>query len=141
MTEPPATARAGRVNIAFTPDATAAAKRFIERFTFTEASKRGEPDLDLVEAARIGVAFALREGLPLTRPDDFGPASGSNFNVGSVDPGGELRDLLLALHPDLGDDPYRVLETLMSTGITAIDERVETGDIHSLRTVIFPESS
>lgn len=140
MTSSPTSPRpAGRVNIAFTKDATDAAKRFIERFTFTEASWRGEPDLDLVEAARIGAAYALREGLPLTRPDDFGPANGSNFNVGSVDPGGELRDLLLALHPDLDDDPYRVLETLMSAGICALDERIAAGEIHSLRTVIFPE--
>lgn len=140
MTESSAPPRSGgRVNIAFTKDATDAAHRFIERFTFTEASKRGEPDLDLVDAARIGAAFALREGLPLARPDDFGPANGSNFNVGSVDPGGELRDLLLALHPDLDDDPYRVLETLMSMGVMVIDERIDAGEIHSLRTLISPE--
>ena len=137
--ESSAPARGGRVNIAFTKDATDAARRLIERFTFTAASKQGEPDLDLVDAARIGTAFALREGLPLTRPDDFGPANGSNFGVGSVDPGGELRDLLQALHPDMDEDPYRIVETLMSMGVLAIDERLANSEIHSLRTLIFPE--
>jgi hypothetical protein len=135
----PPTRPGGRVNIAFTKDATEAAKRLIERFTFTEASEQAEPDLDLVDAARIGTAFALRVSLPMTRPDNFGPANGSNFNVGSIDPGGELRDLLQALHPDLDEDPYRVVETLMSVGVLAIDERLEAGDIHSLRTLISPE--
>ncbi len=75
----------------------------------------------------------------MTRPDDFGPANGSNFGVGSVDPGGELRDLLQALHPDMDEDPYRIVETLMSVGVLAIDERLANSEIHSLRTLIFPE--
>lgn len=140
MTESsPPTRSSGRVNIAFTKPATQAAQRFIERFTFTEVSEQTDPDLDLVDAARIAVAFALREGLPLTRPDGFPPANGSNWNVGSVDQGGELRDLLLALHPELDEDPHRVLETLMSVGMLAIDELVAGGEIYSLGTLISPE--
>jgi hypothetical protein len=120
------TGASSRVNIAFTPEATAAARRLKERFPFS----------DLVDVARVGTAYALRTKLPLTRPSDFGSANGSNFNVGSVDPRGELRDLLLALHPEISEDPYRVVETLMSLGTVALDEKVAAGEVLSLRDLI-----
>lgn len=126
MTEPTSATAAHRVNIAFTPAAESAARRLQERFSFPV----------LVDVARVGVAYALREKMSLTRPDDFGSASGSNFNVGSVDPQGELRDLLRALHPEIDEDPYRVIETLMSTGASALDEQVTAGEVHSLRDLI-----
>jgi hypothetical protein len=125
MTEDGARA-ASRVNIAFTPAATAAARRLQDRFPFE----------DLVDVARVATAYALRETLPMVRPSDFGSANGSNFNVGSVDPKGELRDLLLALHPEIDEDPYRVVETLMSLGAIALDERLAAGQVLSLRDLI-----
>jgi hypothetical protein len=118
VTQPTTPSRtAGRVNIAFT----------------TRAEHAG-----LVDVARVGAAFALREKLPLVRADDFGPADGSNFNVGSVDPQGEFRDVLLALHPEIHEDPYRVLETLMSIGTVELEQRVAGGQILSLRELIGP---
>ena len=117
-----------RVNIAFTEDATAAARHLCNLFSFE----------DLKDVARIGAAYALRAGLPLTRPADFGSASGSNFNVGSVDPQGELRDLLGALHPENDEDPYRVIETLMSAGAIRIAAQVDEGEIRTLRDLIEP---
>jgi len=132
VSQPPSTARTGRrVNIAFTEAAEEAARRLVNRFPFAA----------LVDTARVGAAFALREGMSLSRPEDFGPANGSNFNVGSVDPGGDLRDLLVALHPQIQEDPYRVLETLMSQGVLAIDERVASGEILSLRDLMGGEIS
>lgn len=135
MTETP-TPR-GRINIAFTVAATQAADRVIERFAVMHTG--GSHNLDRVDLARIGVAYALRAGHSLHRPDNFGSASGTNLNVGSVDPGGELRDLLRALHPELDDDPYRVMETLMTTGVLAIDKEVSSGAIYSLKTLIAHE--
>ena len=117
-----------RINIAFTEDATAAARRLCDLFPFD----------DLKDVARVGAAYALRAGLPLARPADFGPASGSNFNVGSVDPEGELRDLLAALHPENDEDPYRVIETLMSVGTIRIAAQVDEGEIRTLRDLIEP---
>ena len=119
---------ASRINIAFTEAATAAARRLCDLLPFD----------DLKDVARVGAAYALRVGLPLTRPADFGPASGSNFNVGTVDPGGELRDLLAALHPENDDDPYRVIETLMSVGTIRIAAQVDEGEIRTLRDLIEP---
>ena len=118
--------RTARVNIAFTPPGEAAARRLIERL----------PLGALLDAARVSVAFALREGLPLSRDEAFGSANGSNYNVGSVDPNNEIRDILLALHPEIKDDPYRVVETLMSTGALALEAKVMAGDILSLKDLI-----
>jgi hypothetical protein len=115
-----------RVNIAFTSDATAAARHLCDLFPFE----------DLKDVARVGAAYALRAGMPLTRPSDFGPTSGSNFNIGTVDPQGELRDLLGALHPENNEDPYRVIETLMSVGTIRIAAQVDEGEIRTLRDLI-----
>lgn len=117
---------AGRRNIAFTPTATVAAKRLQDRFPFE----------DLIDVARVATAYALREDTSLTRPADFGSANGSNFNVGSVDPKGELRDLLLALYPEIDEDPYRVVETLMTLGAIALDDRLAAGEVLSLSDLI-----
>lgn len=125
------TRTAGRRNIAFTPTATAAAKRLQERFPFE----------DLIDVARVATAYALREKMPLARPADFGSANGSNFNIGSVDPKGELRDLLLALHPEIDEDPYRVVETLMSLGAISLDKRLALGEVLSLRDLIGAEGA
>jgi hypothetical protein len=122
------TRASSRVNIAFTPPAEAAARRLSDRFPFA----------GLVDVARVGTAYALRAKLSLTRSANFGSANGSNFNIGSVDPQGELRDLLLALHPEIDEDPYRVVETLMSVGTIALDEKVASGEVLSLRDVISP---
>lgn len=124
MNEP--AARQSRVNIAYTPAAEAAARRLAARFPFA----------GLVDIARVGSAYALREQMSLTRPATFGSANGSNYNVGSVDPNGELRDVLLALHPDIDEDPYRVIETLMSIGTLALDEQVAAGEVLSLKDMI-----
>jgi hypothetical protein len=115
-----------RVNIAFTPAAEAAARRLKDRFPFTS----------LVEVGRVGAAYALRARLPLSRTAEFGSANGTNYNIGSVDPRGELRDLLVALHPEINEDPYRVVETLMSLGTIALDEQVAAGEVLSLRELI-----
>jgi len=87
-------------------------------------------------AARVGTAYVLREKVPLSRPADFGSANGSNFYIGSVDPDNELRDALLALHPKIDEDAYRVIEALMSVGILALDERVASGEVLSLGDMI-----
>lgn len=132
MTQSANTARTGgRVNIAFTAAAEQAARRLVERFPFASP----------LDVARVGAAYALRERLPLTRPGDFGAANGSNYNVGSVDPQGELRDLLLALHPEIDEDPYRIIETLMSVGAIELDKRVAAGQILSLRDLITPPAT
>ena len=132
MTQPGEPSRtAGRINIAFTPASEQAARRLVDRFPFASP----------LEVARVGAAFALREKLPLTRPDDFGPANGSNYNVGSIDPQGELRDLLVALHPEIDEDPYRVVETLMSVGTVELDKRVAAGRVLSLRDLITPSAN
>src|SRR5215469_2197580 len=117
------TAQSSRANIAFTEAATAAARRLKDRFHFD----------DLVDVARVGIAYALRENLPLVRPEDFGSANGSNFGIGSVDRGGEIRDLIQALHPEIDEDPYRVAETLMSLGAIALDMHTASGEVLSLR--------
>lgn len=122
------TTQSSRVNIAFTQAATAAARRLKDHFNFE----------DLVDVARVGIAYALRKNLPLVRPEDFGSANGSNFGIGSVDRRGEIRDLIRALHPEIDEDPYRVAETLMSLGAVALDTQLASGEVLSLRDLIDP---
>lgn len=117
-----------RVNVAFTQAAEPVARRLQARLRLPS----------LMDFARIAAAYALRRGLPLTRPDDFGSASSANYNVGSLDPGGQMRALLLALHPELADDPYRVLETLINMGTLELDQQIAEGHIVSLQDLVAP---
>lgn len=115
-----------RVNVAFTQTAEPVARRLQTRLRLPS----------LMDVARIAAAYALRQDLPLTRPDDFGSASSANYNVGSIDPGGQMRGLLLALHPELADDPYRVLETLINLGTLELDRQISEGKIVSLQDLV-----
>lgn len=120
------TARAGRVNIAFTRHVEPAVRRLQEAFHLAS----------LLDVAKLAIAYALREDIPLERPGDFATASGVNYNIGSIDPQGELRSLLLALHPELADDPYRVLETLMNEGARRLDGELSAASILTLRDLL-----
>ena len=121
----------GRRNIAFTPAAEQAARRLANEFGFPT----------LTDVARVGVAFALRKGSPLSRPEDFGSANGSNFNIGTIDPQGELKGFLMALHPEITEDPYRVIETLMTVGTLDLDKANGLGEILSLTQLIALEDA
>lgn len=126
MSQAPASSGNERVNVAFTQVVEPVARRLQARLRMPT----------LMDVARIAVAFAVRQDLPLTRPSDFGPASNANYNVGSLDPGRDLRGLVLALHPELTDDPYRVIETLMNVGALELDRQVSAGSIVSLQDLI-----
>jgi hypothetical protein len=115
-----------RVNVAFTQAVEPVARRLQARLRMPT----------LMDVARIAIAFAVRQDLPLDRPSNFGPASKANYNVGSLDPGRDLRGLVLALHPELTDDPYRVIETLMNVGTLELDRQVNAGTIISLQDLV-----
>lgn len=122
MTEQPQS----RINIAFTSAGEEAARRVLVRL----------PIGTLADVARVAIAFALREGTPAERPTDFGIANGANYNVGSIDPSGELRSAVRALRPDHDGDPNRVLETFMTVGALAIDAKVSTGEVLSVKDLL-----
>jgi hypothetical protein len=121
-TDPPVEKPSTRRNIAFTRAGEDAAHRVQEKFRLP----------DLLDAARLSVAYAVRESLPAQRRQDFGPTNGSNYNVGSVDPAGELRDLIMAVYPNLAEDAYRIVETFMTDGAIVLDGRISRGEILSL---------
>jgi hypothetical protein len=117
---------AERKNVAFTQTVEPVARRLQARLRLST----------LMDVGSIAVAFAVRQDLPLDRPSDFGPASNANYNVGSLDPGRDLRGLVLALHPDLKEDPYRVIETLMNVGTLELDRQINAGTIVSLQDLL-----
>lgn len=65
-----------------------------------------------LDAAKFAMAYAIRLGIKEGRSD----GADTKWNVGSVDPSGDMRELLTSLYPD-SDEPYRLLEFLMNTGI------------------------
>ncbi|WP_018254412.1 hypothetical protein [Salinispora mooreana] len=119
-------AKAPKKTMSFTAAAESAAKRVKDHFNLPDA----------LDAGRLGLAYALREKLPVERPADFGALSGTLYNIGSVDPEGELRDLLLALRPELSEDPYRVIETLLNIGTISLDNQIATAAVLSLRDLL-----
>jgi hypothetical protein len=105
---------AQRSNAALSAKAAAALGELKTRFPFAE-------DRD---AARLAFSFAVSEGLSTTDRDGFGPMTGGiNWNVNTLDPSGELAQLVGLLWPD-EPDPYRVVETLMNAGMLALAERL-----------------
>lgn len=128
MTIPPA---AGRITIAFTGRAEIAKDRLKAQFTETEGQN----------LMRLGLAYAVRCDLKPERDATFGrPGDGQTAGIGSFDPTGEIRALILALFPDSGD-PYAVAETLMSRGLVKLDEDITAGRVTALADVMYGSST
>lgn len=124
MSEP---AAPGRVNIALTGRAEIARDEIQMRFPFREKQ----------QLVRLGLAYAIRQGIEPERGEGFGRAGdGQNMNVGSFDPTGELRNLVRALYPE-HDDPYFVAETLMSSGLVQLAQDLATGKVTRIADIMY----
>jgi hypothetical protein len=75
---------------------------------------------DQKDAAMFAMAYAIRQGI---QP---GSAEGTNtiWNVGSLDPDGEIRMLIGNLFPGTST-PYRVVEAFVNAGLSDIGSRIE----------------
>src|ERR1700721_3338600 len=75
---------------------------------------------DQKDAAMFAMAYAIRQGL---HP---GNAEGTNtiWNVGSLDPDGEIRMLIGNLFPETAT-PYRVVESFVNAGLLHIGSRID----------------
>lgn len=79
-----------------------------------------------MDAAKFAFAFAVEKGCE--------PASiegtGTIWNVGTLDEGGDLKALIENLYPQ-NHQPYRALESLMNTGLILLSEEMKVpGGLH-----------
>ena len=66
-----------------------------------------------LDAAKFAMAYAIKKGATAGRSD----SADTKWNVGSVDPDGNLRAMLLAFYPE-EEEPFRLMEYLMNVGLT-----------------------
>lgn len=78
-----------------------------------------------LDAAKFAMAYAARNGVAAGRAE----GADTKWNVGSVDPAGDLREMIVSLYPD-SDEPYRLMEYLMNEGIDALAKSSETPDVY-----------
>lgn len=83
-----------------------------------------------LDAAKFAMAFAARNEVPAGRAD----GADTKWNVGSVDPSGDLREMVRTLYPDVSE-PYRLMEHLMNEGIRSLAGEAENPDVFG---VLFP---
>jgi hypothetical protein len=75
---------------------------------------------DQKDAAMFAMAYAIGQA---TRPGNS-EGAGTIWNVGSLDPDGEIRILIGNLFPDTST-PYRLLEFFVNAGLTQLGERMD----------------
>lgn len=102
-----------RKTVSLSASATSSLAALKGRFPFSQ-------DFD---AARVGIAFAVAQSITPDRPAGFGPLGETTWNVGSLDPSGNLKELMRSLWPGAGD-PYMVLETLMNLGLVELGKYI-----------------
>ena len=83
---------------------------------------RFESELD---AAKFAMAFAVDQGVQSGRTE----GADTKWNVGSIDPSGTLREVLVGLYPEI-EEPYRLLEYLMNQGIERLGEQGQRPDVY-----------
>ncbi len=73
-----------------------------------------------LDASRFAMALAIEKGVEPGRTKN----ASTVWNVGSFDPDGEYRDLIMALYPEV-ERPYKVIEYFINEGFKTIDEHIE----------------
>lgn len=82
---------------------------------------------NVITAAKFALAYAIKNHF-----DDFDPSKyavsdsgGNNYNIGTVDKDGLLKQLLKALYPET-DTPYIYARALMVYGLLKIGDIIDT---------------
>ncbi|MGW2029778.1 hypothetical protein [Streptomyces sp. NPDC001811] len=96
------------------------------------------PVTDRMDLARLGFAYALRNGVTVDRGDDFGLRRGSNYSIAGIDPGGKMAAVVAVFYrnQDVVAEPYRVIETLMSKGLLLLSQHLDEGRIGNVSDVM-----
>lgn len=104
------------VNVHLTKNASAVVERLEDTGCFDQK----------ITVAKFAMAYAIKnhfeeiEPARYTLPD----SEGSNFNIGTLDPDGQVSTLLRALYPET-DTPYLYARALMIYGLLKLGERLD----------------
>lgn len=88
-----------------------------------------------MDAAKFAFAFAVRQG------QEPGPIEGTGtiWNVGTLDEGGDLKTLIQSLYPQV-QSPYRALESLMNTGFDLLALEMDASPAFSIENLLHRSS-
>ena len=80
---------------------------------------------ELLDVYRLGIALSIKSGNAAPRIS----RQRNMFNVGSLDPDGTIRDLIMELYPEHAERPYAFAEQLAEYGVTEIGRLHESGQL------------
>ncbi len=111
------------VNVHLTKDASAVVERMEGTGCFDQK----------ITAAKFALAYAIKNHFDEIDPERYtlSDSEGSNFNIGTLDPDGQLSTLLRALYPGT-DTPYLYARALMVFGLTKLGERIEREGLQTI---------
>lgn len=94
--------------------------------------------MDLI---RLGFAYAIRQGVGLSRDDGFGARGGSNYDTGGLDENGLMAETVALYYPEphVVAEPYRAVEVLMNKGLLLLGEHWQQGLIGSITDLVSVE--
>lgn len=88
---------------------------------------------EMMDGYRFAIALAIGQGVI---PDEIAPPKTTIFNIGSLDPDGELQTMIKALF-DTGEEPvYRCAERLAEWGVNELGRRADSGRIDFARLLL-----
>ena len=81
-----------------------------------------------LDAAKFAMAHAIKAGTSAGRAD----GAETKWNVGTADPDGKLRAMLMAFYPEV-DEPLRLMEYLMNTGLADLaGSKTQMPDVYGI---------
>lgn len=80
---------------------------------------------EMKDGYKFGIGLSIANGW-LAPP---GAKMKTFLNVGSLDPDGSLRNLILALYPGASDPPYSIAERLAEAGVARLAELHESSSL------------
>ena len=72
------------------------------------------------DAAKFAMSLAIENGIKPGKTTN----TGTVWNVGSFDPDGEIRDLVVAMYPSV-NSPYVAVEHFINQGLQLLDQHLE----------------
>lgn len=111
------------VNVHLSKDASAVVERMEATGCFDQK----------ITVAKFALAYAIKYHFDEIDPQKYvlPDSEGSNFNIGTLDPDGQLATLLRALYP-CKDTPYFYARALMVFGLMKLGERFEREGLQTI---------
>ncbi len=96
---------------------------------------------DQMDAAKFAVSLVINSDIKIDIKKASLEGIRTSWNIGSFDPEGELKNLIIAIYPHITTTPYRFIEYLIDRGLIIIGKHLDNNNDLILSDLMSPNTT